>query len=384
MLQRVPQLRRKKPLTVFIIGGTRPNFVKIAALSCAFEIFRKSHPGTPFRYQLVNTGQHYDYLMSKKFFQELHISDPSISLGVGSSSHADQTAKIMVRLEKVFLRERPDLVVVVGDVNSTLASSLVAAKMGISVAHVEAGLRSFDRSMPEEINRIVTDALSDFLFTTCRDADKNLEKEGISKEKIFFVGNVMVDTLFANLKRADRSPIQKELGLRNPYAVLTLHRPSNVDLNDDFLEILKALEAIQKRIPIVFPVHPRTSIRLKKGSLTKRLNRLKNLYLTPPLGYLDFIKLMKEAKFVLTDSGGIQEETTVLGIPCLTLRDNTERPITIELGTNVLVGRKSEKIVEMAFRAMNGRARKEVVKPPLWDGKAAYRIVKVLSRKLGF
>jgi len=368
-------------MKIFLIAGARPNFVKVAALVRAFKAFKKSHPASRFTLRLINTGQHYDFRLSKKIFQDLDIPTPAANLGVGSASHAVQTARIMVRFERLLERERPDLVMVVGDVNSTLATSLVAAKMRIPIAHVEAGLRSFDRSMPEEINRMVTDAVSDFLFTTCEEANQNLRLEGKSEKKIFFVGNVMVDTLLAHLEKAERSKIKKKFRLREPYALLTLHRPSNVDCDTDFLEIVKALEEIQKKIRIIFPVHPRTALRLKKGALSERLRRLKNLQLTPPLGYLDFIHLLKGARLVLTDSGGIQEETTALGIPCITLRDNTERPVTLTQGTNVLAGRKSRRIVRLAGAALNGFNTKRFRVPPLWDGGAADRIVRILARR---
>ena len=370
---------------IYIIGGARPNFVKIAALSNAFADYKKKHPRAPFSSRIINTGQHYDYLMSKKLFQDLGIPAPFADLEVGSSSHADQTAKIMTRFEVLLIKKPADLILVVGDVNSTMACSLVASKMGIPVAHVESGLRSFDRTMPEEITRRVTDVLSDYLFTTSRDADQNLVKEGVDRKKIHFVGNVMVDSLLANLPKATAGSFKKKYGLRKKgYAVLTLHRPSNVDKDTDFKEILKAIEKIQNSIPVVFPVHPRTAARMQKGPLGKKIRSLKNLILTPPAGYHDFIGLLKDARIVLTDSGGIQEETTVLGIPCLTLRDNTERPVTLSKGCNILAGRKAGRIIRLAESILKGTKRFPSHRPPLWDGRAAARIVRILAKEFDF
>lgn len=368
-------------MKIHLVAGARPNYVKIAALAKALDRYRRKHPKSPLVSRLINTGQHYDFLMSKKFFKDLRIPSPYVDLNVGSSSHADQTAKIMTRYEKVVLRDRPDLLLVVGDVNSTLACSLVAAKMRIPVAHVEAGLRSYDLDMPEETNRMVTDRISDYLFTTCRDANRNLMREGVAEKKIFFVGNVMVDTLLDNLAKAKKAAASAEYRPAKPYAVLTLHRPSNVDREGDFSEILSALAHIQTEMPVFFPVHPRTEARLRRGQLARRVSALKNLILTPPLGYHDFIGLMMRADLVLTDSGGIQEETTVMGIPCLTLRENTERPVTIYEGTNILAGKKSSGIIR-AFKTIKKRKRRRV--PALWDGKAAERIVRILARAFKF
>lgn len=372
-------------MKILLIAGARPNFVKVAALWRAYLAFKKRHPKSNLSMRLINTGQHYDYLMAKKLFEDLGLPKPVADLNVGSSSHATQTAKIMIRFEQVALREKPNLVMVVGDVNSTMACSLVASKMNIPVAHVESGLRSFDRTMPEEINRLVTDGISDYLFTSCRDADKNLQREGVSKAKIFFVGNVMVDTLFTHLKRARQVSFKTKIGLsKSPYAILTLHRPSNVDRESDFLEIINALEKISQKIKIIFPIHPRTEKRLKAGKLKARIKNLPNLILIPPTGYLDFISLLDGASLVLTDSGGVQEETTALGIPCVTLRDNTERPVTITEGTNCLAGRKSKRIIQAAELFLKqGRKRKRTL-PVLWDGKTAERIFSILSKKFGF
>lgn len=369
-------------MKIHLVAGARPNYVKIAALAKALERHKRCHPKSKLIYRLINTGQHYDYVMSKKFFQDLKIPAPYVDLNVGSSSHADQTARIMMSYEKVVLRDRPDLLMVVGDVNSTLACSLVAAKMRIPVAHVEAGLRSFDLDMPEEINRMVTDRISDYLFTTCRDGDRHLRREGVGKNKIFFVGNVMVDTLLDHLGLARKAARKAKLRIPKPYALLTLHRPSNVDKDGDFGEILKALSTIQQDIRILFPVHPRTKARLRKGPLAKKVSSLKNLVLMPPLGYLDFVGLMANADLVLTDSGGIQEETTVLGIPCLTLRENTERPVTITEGTNLLAGKKCRSILQ-AYKRLRSRKKHRRI-PALWDGKAANRIVAILAKKLQF
>ncbi|MFQ6048292.1 MAG: non-hydrolyzing UDP-N-acetylglucosamine 2-epimerase [Phycisphaerae bacterium] len=363
-------------MKVVNVVGARPNFVKMAALMAAYEKCDRIEP------LLVHTGQHYDDRMSELFFQELGIPAPQINLGVGSGSHTAQTAAIMSAFEPVALRCRPDAVLVVGDVNSTVACGLVAVKLGLKLVHVEAGLRSFDRSMPEEINRLLTDAISDLLFCTEQSAVQNLRREGIAEERIFLVGNVMIDTLLKNRARAEDSTILDELALRpNRYAVLTLHRPSNVDDPAVFGRILSALETIQRDMPIVFPLHPRTRQRLTGPSVAARLEAMANLRLIEPVGYLDFVKLMSSARLVLTDSGGIQEETTVLKVPCLTLRDNTERPVTTEIGSNQVVGTDTETIVA-AYRQIIGGAWREAQVPPLWDGQAAERIVAVLLEKL--
>jgi len=372
--------KRKK---IFLIAGARPNYVKVAALWHAYRDYKKRHPNSGLVCRLINTGQHYDYMMSKSFFKDLGLPEPYVDLGVGSDSHGAQTAKIMSSFEKLLFKEHPDLVMVVGDVNSTMACTLVASKMEIPVAHVEAGLRSFDRSMPEEINRLVTDSLADLLFTTSKNANSNLAREGVSKRKIHFVGNVMVDTLLTNLPKAKKSVIKKKLRIDKPYAVLTLHRPSNVDRDSDFREIVKALKQIQDRIDIVFPVHPRTAARLRSGSMSGRMDKLKNLKMVDPVGYLDFIHLLQGATLVLTDSGGIQEETTVLGVPCLTLRANTERPVTMQEGTNILVGR-DHRIAKYALQILDGKIKRRRRVPRLWDGRTADRIFKILSKQIEF
>jgi len=318
-------------MKIINVTGARPNMMKVAPLMEAMKKHRELKP------VLIHTGQHYDEKMSKVFFDDLSMPEPDIYLGVGSGSHAEQTAKVMIEFEKILTSERPDMVVVVGDINSTMACAITAVKLHIPVAHVEAGLRSFDRTMPEEINRIVTDSVSDYLFTTSEDANENLKREGIPDEKIYFAGNVMIDTLLRHREKAQKSDIIKRLGLKERgYAVLTLHRPSNVDGKENFKRILDAILQIQKRIKIVFPIHPRTLKMIKGHGLFDFAEELKNLAVVEPLGYLEFLKLMTDAKFVLTDSGGIQEETTILNIPCLTLRENTERPVTVTEGTTAV------------------------------------------------
>jgi UDP-N-acetylglucosamine 2-epimerase (non-hydrolysing) len=356
-------------IKVLLIAGARPNFMKVAPIYAQMK--RRAGDFAP---MIVHTGQHYDAAMSDAFFVDLGMPKPEVHLGVGSGSHAVQTAKIMTEFEPVVLREKPDWVLVVGDVNSTIACALVCSKLGVKVAHVEAGLRSGDRTMPEEINRILTDAISDLLFTTSQDAGENLQREGVSNSKIRFVGNVMIDSLLDHLKLAERSTVREDLGVSSgEYAVLTLHRPSNVDVIETFSGILSALLEISTRLPIVFPVHPRTTGRIDEFGYGK-LIRNSSIKLIDPLGYLDFMRLYSGARLVLTDSGGLQEETTVLGIPCLTLRNNTERPVTIDLGTNELVGIDPKKIVNSAIRILENEMPASSAIPPLWDGKAAGRI----------
>ncbi len=330
---------------------------------------------------IVHTGQHYDAAMSDSFFDDLGMPKPDVHLGVGSGSHAVQTAKIMTEFEPVLLEHKPDWVLVVGDVNSTIACALVSVKLGIKVAHVEAGLRSRDRAMPEEINRILTDSISDLLFTTSQDADVNLAQEGIPVERVRFVGNVMIDSLLEHLKIAEGSAVRTDLGIdEKDYAVLTLHRPSNVDDKSTFAGILDALLTVAEQIPIIFPVHPRTKAKIEEFGFTDAIAK-SNIRLIDPLGYIDFMRLYSGSKLVLTDSGGLQEETTVLGIPCLTLRENTERPVTLELGTNVLVGTDPQKIRDAAAEILNLRSEISNKKiPPLWDGKTAGRICDELTK----
>ncbi len=360
-------------LKILNIVGARPNFMKIAPI--VREMRRRDSEFLPL---IVHTGQHYDEAMSDSFFVDLGIPAPDYHLEVGSHSHAVQTAKIMIAFEPIVLEEKPDWVLVVGDVNSTIACALVCAKLGIKVAHVEAGLRSRDRTMPEEINRILTDSISDLLLTTSEDADENLKQEGISNDKIKFVGNVMIDSLFYNLEKSKESKARENLELNDQdYAVLTLHRPSNVDEKGVFSELLDALVSISEKLPVIFPVHPRTRANIEKFGFAERVAN-SNIKLIEPLGYLDFMNLYSGARLVLTDSGGLQEETTALGIPCLTLRENTERPITIALGTNILVGTNPEKIKHAAFSVLNNSSTKTAKIPPLWDGRAAERICDAL------
>ena len=337
-------------------------------------------PGV-FQSLLVHTGQHYDGKLSQVFFDELGIPRPDINLNIGSGSHAQQTAGIMIAFERVLREQAIDMVLVVGDVNSTIACALVASKLGVPVAHVEAGLRSYDRTMPEEVNRVLTDQISDLLFTTEASAEDNLRREGIGSEKVHFVGNVMIDTLLAHRDQARATKAGEALGLADrEYALLTLHRPSNVDDEGSFDRLMQGLEAIAADIPIVFPVHPRTRPALARSQRADAMVAANRLRLVDPLGYLDFIGLMERARVVLTDSGGIQEETTILGVPCLTLRENTERPITITHGTNVLVGTDPANIAAAWTRLKHSPPGQAV--PPLWDGRAAERIVEVLSRAL--
>src|SRR5467141_1112987 len=330
---------------------------------------------------LVHTGQHYDVKMSDVFFQDLGMREPDVHLGVGSGSHAQQTAKIMVEVEPVLLRENPDVVVVAGDVNSTMAVALVAAKLGVALTHNEAGLRSWDWRMPEEVNRVLTDRMSELLFTPSRDADQNLAKEGIDPNRVHFVGNVMIDSLHAALPRARESRIHEQLGVRKgEYALATLHRPSNVDEPAPLERLLVALAEVSGRIPVVFPVHPRTRARLAADpSLRARAEGARGLKLADPIGYLDFLALTANARLVITDSGGIQEETTALGVPCLTVRHNTERPVTVKVGSNALVGTDPAQVVPAALAVLEGRGKKGRV-PDLWDGRAAERIAPILVR----
>jgi UDP-N-acetylglucosamine 2-epimerase (non-hydrolysing) len=362
------------------VAGARPNFVKIAPL---VREMRRHPTIVPL---LVHTGQHYDAVMSEQFFGDLEIPAPDFNLGVGSASHAVQTAEVMRRLEPILLSTRPDLVLVVGDVNSTLAAALTAVKLGIPVAHVEAGLRSFDRTMPEEINRLLTDAISDFLFVTEESGRDNLLREGIAADKIHVVGNVMIDALKACQPRWRESSVFDRLDLNGDasYAVLTLHRPSNVDDPTVLMRLLDALQDVGRHLPIIFPVHPRVRARLRTHDDAPTPRRDadppsggKGITYLDPLGYLDFIALLSRARLVLTDSGGIQEETTILGVPCLTLRENTERPATVTWGTNRVIGTDPRRIVEEAFRMLDHPSPPNGP-PPLWDGRAASRIVTVL------
>ena len=352
------------------VVGARPNFMKVS------PVLRALAPAGV-RQTLVHTGQHYDTNMSASFFAELGIPEPDINLGVGSGSHAAQTAEIMVGIERCLLQDRPDLVLVYGDVNSTMAAALVASKLGVRVAHVEAGLRSGDRSMPEEINRVVTDRVADVLFTPSEDGNANLVREGADPASVHLVGNVMIDTLVRLLPAADTAGMLARFCLTRdgaviPFVLVTLHRPSNVDDPHVLGRLLAVLAEIAETTTVVFPVHPRTRARLGDTD-----GRRPGLMLVEPLGYLEFLALQRKAALVITDSGGIQEETTYLGVPCLTVRDNTERPITISLGTNVLVGRDPDRLRKEARRVLGGDVRRGTV-PPLWDGRAGERIAGIL------
>ena len=356
------------------VCGARPNFMKIAPLMRAY----RSCPGI--QPLLVHTGQHYDEKMSKLFFEELEIPRPDINLEVGSGSHAQQTATIMQRFEPVVAEHKPDAVLVVGDVNSTIACALVAAKMGVQVYHVEAGLRSFDRTMPEEINRLLTDSISDLLFVSEPSGLDNLRVEGVPAERVHFVGNVMIDTLERCRDRAAQSDVLERLGLApREYVLVTLHRPASVDHPDVLAGLLGVLDQVQREYPVVFPIHPRTRKAIEADHLAPLVAGMKQLKLLDPLGYLDFMRLTSQARVVMTDSGGIQEETTILGVPCLTMRENTERPATITHGTNKLVGMDPQRILA-AYREVRDTAPGTARRPEKWDGRAAERIAEVISR----
>jgi UDP-N-acetylglucosamine 2-epimerase (non-hydrolysing) len=406
-------------MKIMSVVGARPNFMKAAPIIAAIrEHNNRVSTGSPgcegLSHILVHTGQHYDQLMSDSFFADLDLPQPDVHLGVGSGSHALQTAEIMRKFEEVLVREKPDLLVVVGDVNSTVACALVAAKISFGnagrrplIAHVEAGLRSFDRTMPEEINRILTDQLADLLFVTEESGLHNLAREGVPAAKVHFVGNTMIDSLLAYQDKAEASTILDDLGLRNGgpangsgksatlYALLTLHRPANVDSRDALLNILEGLEKVAQQFPVVFPAHPRTQKRIAEFGLESRFewehtrngsttldtaNGRSGIRVIRPLGYLDFLCLMKHARVVVTDSGGIQEETTCLGVPCVTVRENTERPVTLQSGTNILAGVRKEGIREAVSRQLERAFCNEA--PRKWDGKAALRIVEILLSAL--
>ena len=410
------QIERNE-MKILSVVGARPNFMKVAPIVSAIRAHNlriaqepanvpSSGESAILQHVLVHTGQHYDESMSGSFFNDLSLPDPDVDLGVGSGSHATQTAEIMKRFEEVMLRERPDVVVVVGDVNSTLACSLVAAKMAFGavgtrplIAHVEAGLRSFDRTMPEEVNRVLTDHLSDLLFVTEESGLRNLSDEGIPPEKVHFVGNTMIDSLFAYRQKAESSTVLNRLGLRTSvpqngtgegvtrYALLTLHRPSNVDNRTPFLNILEGLRELAIRLPVIFPAHPRTRKHVEGFGLGNYFAvngsgpaAATGIYMVEPQGYLDFLCLMKHAALVVTDSGGIQEETTCLGVPCVTIRENTERPVTIKVGTNTLAGTRIEGIRAAIRKQLTCDGVRSV--PENWDGHAAERIVEILSRAI--
>lgn len=366
-------MKRSNKVIVQLICAARPNFMKVAPLYHALKV----EPWA--KIVIVHTGQHYDLNMADMIFNDLGLPRPDIHLGVGSGTHAEQTGKVMIEYEKILMKNMPDLVVVVGDVNSTMASAIAAKKLHGMVAHLEAGLRSFDRDMPEEINRVVTDSIADILWTTSEDANENLRREGITEEKIFYVGNIMIDSLELVRKKIEKLEVRKEFGLeKNCYGVVTLHRPSNVDDEEKLKLLCEKLIQISEDISLVFPVHPRTRKNLEKMGLIKKIEKYQKLQLPGPMSYIRFMNLVFNCSIVITDSGGIQEETTYLGIPCLTLRSNTERPITIKQGTNQLCGVNDlEERVEKRIKEKIGKIR------PIkfWDGNTAARVVQCIRRK---
>lgn len=364
-------------MKIINVVGARPNFMKVAPI---YEEMLRHEGIDPY---IVHTGQHYDKVMSELFFEHLGLPEPHYYLGVGAGSHGVQTGKVMMQFEETLEELQPDIVLVVGDVNSTIACGLDAVKRGIPLVHVEAGLRSFDRGMPEEINRILTDQISDHLFTTEAAARENLLREGIDGARISFTGNVMIDSLLKHREKAADSKVLNDIGIGSKrFALITLHRPSNVDEPEMLSRLIQVLGRISRRIPLVFPIHPRTRGRLDSFGLSGIVAGFPELNLVDPLGYLDFLKCMDNATFVLTDSGGIQEETTVLGVPCITARENTERPVTVTVGTNVIAGQDPERIWQEAERILDGQGKTGQV-PELWDGHAAERIVDVLVREMG-
>ncbi|MDD5504387.1 MAG: UDP-N-acetylglucosamine 2-epimerase (non-hydrolyzing) [Candidatus Omnitrophica bacterium] len=358
-------------INIMLVAGARPNFMKIMPLIRAFRKYRSS-----IKYSLVHTGQHYDKLMSDVFFSDFDLPKPGINLGIGSGPHGRQTARVMEAIEKILLRSSFNLVVVVGDVNSTLAAALAASKLHIKIAHVEAGLRSFDKNMPEEINRLLTDHISDYLFTTESYANTNLLREGIDSSKIFLVGDTMVDAFYICKTAIGKSRILKDLGLKNnDYAVATVHRPSNVDCQDNLKKIVDILNSAAKAVKIIFPMHPRT-----KKMMAEFGFKLNGVISCQPLGYVDFHKLLQRARLIMTDSGGIQQEATVMDIPCLTLRNTTERPVTVKKGTNLIVGLNKARALKAVNDILAGRWKK--AEPiPEWDGKAAEKITKIILRQ---
>jgi UDP-N-acetylglucosamine 2-epimerase (non-hydrolysing) len=362
--------------TILLVAGARPNFIKLAPLHEALSKRRESY--RPF---LVHTGQHYDDRMSDVFFRQLGLPKPDINLGVGSGSHGLQTGKVMIAIEEVMLDLDPDMVVVFGDINSTLAAAITAAKLEIPVAHVEAGLRSNDWSMPEEINRIVADRVSTLHFTTCEDANRNLVREGVAEDSIHFVGNIMIDSLSKFLSMAENTTVTKDMNLSD-YILITMHRPGNVDDSKQLRKIIEILSGLAELAPVVFPIHPRTRKNIIEFELSIGGDSIlgnKNLHLVEPLGYLEFLKLEKNAAVVVTDSGGVQEETTYLGVPCLTVRPNTERPVTITDGTNTLVGLDPTRVIELAGEYIDGRSACKG-RPIMWDGSTAPRIVNAIDK----
>lgn len=362
---------------IISVVGARPNYMKVAPIHRAFLRYKDK-----IEHFIVHTGQHYDYMMSTAFFKDLQMPEPHFFLNVGSDTHARQTAKIMIEFENVCNEVKPDLVIVVGDVNSTIACTLTAVKLGIKVAHVEGGLRSFDRTMPEEINRIATDAICDYCFITEPSALKNLRKENFPRNRIFFVGNTMIDSQKYALPIASSSEYYKSLGLeKKDYVLITLHRPSNVDEKQQLEDIIACLEYLSKFRKVVFPIHPRTRKNLELFNLSEKISNNQNIILLEPLGYIDFLNLMLNCDFVLTDSGGIQEETTALGIHCITIRETTERPITVDIGTNVLIKPQKEKIIQAIEKMLNEQRKKGKI-PKRWDGKASNRIAKIIVQKI--
>lgn len=362
---------------VISVVGARPNFMKIAPIHKAFKAYEDK-----ITHLICHTGQHYDEKMSKVFFEDLEMPKPDFYLGIGGGSHAEQTGRTMIEFEKILIQEKPDLIIVVGDVNSTIACSLTAKKLHIDVVHVEAGLRSNDREMPEEINRVLTDSISDHLFVTEKSGLENLEREGVAKEKIHFVGNVMIDSLAFYEPKADKSSLIEELGVeKGSYVLVTLHRPSNVDFPEQATKLVDMLNYIAGKRQVIFPIHPRTRKNWVNFGLMETLN--KDIILTDPIGYIDFLSLTKNSELILTDSGGIQEESTYLDVQCITLRTSTERPITCEVGTNQLLGVDLEKARIAADKVLNGEIKEGKV-PELWDGKAAERIVRILNDKVLF
>ena len=360
---------------IISVVGARPNFMKVAPLHRAFKKYNDK-----VQHLICHTGQHYDENMSKIFFDDLELQKPDFYLGVGSGSHAEQTGRIMIEFEKILLKEKPDLVIVVGDVNSTVACTLTAAKLHIKTAHVEAGLRSFDRKMPEELNRLLTDQISDFLFVTEKSGLDNLKKDGIPDNKVFFVGNGMIDSLAYFLKKTESSDsLERFVVKHSNYVLVTLHRPSNVDSKEQLDKIVNMLNSIAQKRKIIFPIHPRTKSNIDRYSLLNKIDS--NVILSDPIGYLDFLNLLRNAELVITDSGGIQEETTYLGVQCITVRRSTERPITVEIGTNHLVGDDFKQADKTADDILNGSIKRGSI-PNLWDGKAAERISEIIISKL--
>ena len=373
-------------MKIISVVGARPNFMKVAPLHKAFKKYISENGSSKIEHLICHTGQHYDEKMSKVFFEDLELPEPDFYLGVGSGSHSEQTAGVMLAFEKVLIKEKPDLVIVVGDVNSTIACSLVAAKMGIKIAHVEAGLRSRDRSMPEELNRLLTDQLSDFLFVTEKSGLENLNKEGISGDKVFFVGNVMIDSLINYLPKVEKSYVLNELNLiplnigsTSGYVLVTLHRPSNVDSKEFLTGLVDLLNSVAEKRKVIFPVHPRTKKNMVEWNVLNSFSQ--NVIITDPIGYIDFLTLTKNAELIITDSGGIQEESTYLGVQCITVRENTERPVTVEIGTNQLIGTDLKNVRNAALEVLDGKTKKGEI-PELWDGNAGERIVEILINKL--